>query len=607
MCGIIGYIGKKKTLPVLIEGLKRLEYRGYDSAGFAVLDKDKIFVKKAVGRIYNLEKKADFKKEYTLGIAHTRWATHGEPTEENAHPHLSLNGEIAVVHNGIIENYQSLKEELLKKGYKFKSQTDSEVLAYLIEENYKGDLKEAVLESLKKVIGTYGLAVVSSKNPGEIIAARLGSPLILGIGEEENFIASDVSAILGHTKQVVFLNDGEVAVVKKDSFEISDINNQNINSKISEIEWNLEDSEKQGYPHFMIKEILESPLVVENALRGRLLEKEGTVKLGGLEEAEDRLRKINKIIIVACGTARYAGLVGEYMLEEYAGIPTDVEFASEFRYRKPVLEEKTLVLAISQSGETADTLEAIREAKRKGALTLGIVNVVGSTIAREVDAGLYNYAGPEVAVASTKAFVSQLTVLVLLTLMLGRQRGMSLATGQNIIKELEGLPLKIKEVLKGKEKIKEIAKKYAGYSNFMYLGRKYSFPIAEEGALKLKEISYIHAEGFPAGEMKHGSIALVDKNFPVFAIAPKDSVFEKNLSNIEEIKTRKGKIIILTTEGQKQVEKLAEDVIYIPKTLEFLTPILAVAPLQLFAYYVAAQKGLDVDKPRNLAKSVTVE
>lgn len=608
MCGIIGYVGKNKTKNVLLEGLKRLEYRGYDSAGIALLCGDELFTEKSVGKIVNLEEKTKDKDLICdLGIAHTRWATHGEPTEKNAHPHLSCNGDIAIVHNGIIENYTILREHLKEKGHKFRSETDSEVLAHLIEDNYKGDLREAVQSSLKKVEGTFGLVAISKKEPDKLVAARSGSPLILGVGDGENFIASDVSAILGHTKQVVYINDGEVVVLTNKNFEITDIDNNKIDGEVKEVEWSLEESQKGGHSHYMIKEILEQPEVVRNATRGRLLLEEGSVKLGGLETVEEGLRKIEKIIIVACGTARYAGLIGEYMLEEYAEIPTEVEFASEFRYRKPVLDENTAVIAISQSGETADTLAAIREAKRKGALTLGIVNAVGSTIARETDAGVYNHAGPEIAVASTKAFVSQLTVLTLFTVMLGRQRRMSLVTGKRIVEELELLPKKIDEILNSKNKIKIIAEKYADFPNFMYLGRKYCFPVAEEGALKLKEISYIHAEGFAAGEMKHGSIALIDENFPAFFIAPKDSVYEKNISNIEEVRARKGKIIALTTEGNKEIEKVADDVIYIPKTLEILTPILAVAPLQLFAYYVSSKKGLDVDKPRNLAKSVTVE
>ena len=608
MCGIVGYLGEKNAENTLLEGLKRLEYRGYDSAGIAIIKNGKVTSRKAVGKIVNLEKKINGKNmDAGIGISHTRWATHGKPTEENAHPHLSCDGNIAVVHNGIIENYQALREELKRKGHKFVSETDSEVLAHLIEEFYKNDFKHAVCEALKLVEGTYGIAVIAGDKPQEIIAARKGSPLVLGTGEHENFIASDVAAILGYTKQVVYLNDGEIAKVSENNFEVTDLDEKKIDSEISEIEWSLEESQKGGHDHFMIKEIMEQPKVIVDSTRGRLIPEEGTVRLGGLEAVEEKLRKIERIIILACGTARYAGLVGEYMMEEYGEIPVEVEFASEFRYRKPILDERTAVIAISQSGETADTLAAIREAKRKGALTLGIVNVVGSTIARETDAGVYNHAGPEIAVASTKAFTSQLIVLTLMTVLLGRQRKMSEVTGRRIIEEIEKLPKKIEKILGAKDDIKKLAKKYADYPNFMYLGRKYCFPLAEEGALKLKEISYIHSEGFAAGEMKHGSIALIDDKFPVFAIAPKDSVYEKNISNIEEIRARMGKIIILTTEGNKEAEKIADDVIYIPKTLEMLTPILGVVPLQLFAYYISCFRGLDVDKPRNLAKSVTVE
>jgi len=608
MCGIVGYIGKNDAENTLIEGLKRLEYRGYDSAGVALIQDEKIVCEKAVGKIINLENKISRKSHSShVGICHTRWATHGKPTVENAHPHLSCDGNIAVVHNGIIENYQLLRDDLKKKGHKFVSETDSEVLAHLVEKFYKGDLKEAVQKSLKYVEGTYGVAVIHRDNPDEIVAARKGSPLILGIGEGENFIASDVSAILGYTKQVIYLNDGEIVKVTATRSEITDMDNRKVKCEVNEIEWSLEESQKGGHDHFMLKEILEQPEVIKNSTRGRLISEEGTVKLGGLEDVKDRLRDIERIIIVGCGTARYAGLIGEYMLEEYAEIPTEVEFASEFRYRSPILDDKTAVVAVSQSGETADTLAAIREAKRKGALTLGIVNTVGSTIARETDAGVYNHAGPEIAVASTKAFTSQVIVLALMTVMLGRQRSMSRATGKKIIEEIELLPKKVEKILKQKEAIKKLAKKYSRYPNFMYLGRKYCFPLAEEGALKLKEVSYIHAEGFASGEMKHGSIALIDDKFPVFCIAPKDSVYEKNISSIEEIRARKGKVIVLTTEGNNVAEKVADDVIYIPDTLEMLTPLLAVAPLQLFAYYVSNSLGLDVDKPRNLAKSVTVE
>lgn len=607
MCGIVGYVGDKNTKKVLIEGLKRLEYRGYDSAGVAIVENNTIVTQKSLGKIINLEDKIGDKEfSGSTGIAHTRWATHGAPSEVNAHPHLSCDGQIAVVHNGIIENYEALKTQLIKEGHKFVSETDTEVLAHLIEKYYKNNLKSAVCSALKVVEGTYGLAVISAKEPGRIIAARMGSPLVLGVGNQENFVASDVSAILGYTKQVIFLNDGEVADVNQGSFELSDIKDNKIESKISEIEWTLEESEKGGHDHFMMKEIMEQPEVIKNTTRGRLGD-DGEIKLGGLEEVQNQLKDIEKIIIVACGTARFAGLVGEYMLEEYAGIPTEVEYASEFRYREPVLDKKTAVIAISQSGETADTLAAIREGKKKGALTLGIVNAIGSTIARETDAGVYNHAGPEIAVASTKAFVSQITVLIMLTVLLGRQRKMSKQQAKEIIDGLKGLPSLISEVLKLTEKVKNLAEKYAEFEDFMFLGRKYSFPLAEEGALKLKEISYIHAEGYASGEMKHGPIALIDRNFPSFFIAPRDSVFEKSVSNIEEIKARQGKVIVLTTGNESGLQKIADDILVIPQTLEILQPILAVAPLQLFAYHMSCKKGIDVDKPRNLAKSVTVE
>lgn len=607
MCGIVAYIGEKNIENTLLSGLKRLEYRGYDSSGIAVVESGEVMVTKAVGRIVNLENKIKSKSFSRVGISHTRWATHGGPSEINAHPHVSCDNKISIVHNGIIENYQDLKRELEKRGHKFSSETDTEVLVHMIEDSYRGDILAATKDALKKVRGTYGIAVICADFPEKIIAARMGSPLILGIGNGENFIASDVSAVLGYTNQVVYLNDGDIAVVEKDNFEVFDLNDKKISCEVSEVEWTLEESEKGGYDHYMMKEIMEQPEVIKSTIRGRINLDEGDVKLGGLESVADKLRKIKRIIIVACGTARYAGLIGEYMLEEYAGIPVEVEYASEFRYREPLLDSKTAVLAISQSGETADTLAAIREAKKKGALTIGIVNVVGSTIARETDAGVYNHAGPEVAVASTKAFISQLTVLALITVMLGRQRGMSEITGTGILKELSMIPEKIEKVLADKEKIEALAKKFANYDHFMYLGRKYCFPLAEEGALKLKEISYIHAEGYASGEMKHGPIALIDENFPTFAIIPKDSVYEKGLSNMEEIKARSGKVIALTTKGASEVSKITEDIIEIPGTIEPLIPLLAVAPLQLFSYFAAVKKGFDVDKPRNLAKSVTVE
>jgi glucosamine--fructose-6-phosphate aminotransferase (isomerizing) len=609
MCGIIGYIGKQKAAPILIEGLKRLEYRGYDSAGLALLEKGKISAVKATGKVVELESKiGSAEYEAVIGIAHTRWATHGKPCDRNSHPHSDCSGDIRLVHNGIIENYQELKNELIKKGHKFRSETDSEVLAHLIEEfGKKNNFKDSVLEALKMVRGTYGLAILNRKEPDQIIIARLGSPLVLGIGENEYVIASDVSAVVRHTDKVIYLEDKELAVVKADNYEVVSIKNKIVSKEVSKLDWSIEKAQKQGFDHFMLKEIFEQPEAILNATRGRLVVSDGRAKLGGMREVIGRLRDIEKIIIVSCGTSYYAGLVGEYLLEEYAGVPVEVEYASEFRYRKPILNKNIAVLAISQSGETADTLAAIREAKEKGALTLGIVNVVGSTIARETDAGTYNHAGPEMGVASTKAFTSQVATLCLLTLMLGRQREMSFVMGKRIASELAKIPKLIERILKEKNAIKKIARKYLKYEDFLYMGRKYNFPIALEGALKIKEIAYVHAEGYPSGEMKHGPIALIDKNFPSIFIAPKDSVYEKNLSGMQEVKARGGKIIAIATEGDKEIKKIADDVIYIPKTLEMLTPLLSVIPLQLFAYYVGTLKGLDVDKPRNLAKSVTVE
>ena len=613
MCGIVGYIGKNNATPILLEGLNRLEYRGYDSAGISVMEKEKIFDFRAVGKIEELEKKIGEKEiKGSLGIAHTRWATHGKPSDRNSHPHSDCSGDIRLVHNGIIENYQELKEQLKKKGHKFSSETDSEVIAHLIEEHMKPasqkrDLKSAVMKTLGILKGTYGIAVISKNYPGKIIIARNGSPLILGIGKDEFIVASDAAAVIRYTDKVIYLEDGEVAEVSLDGYELFNIKNKLVSKRVSKIDWSMDQAEKQGYDHFMIKEIFEQPHSIEDAIRGRLLASEGMAKLGGLGSVKDRLNQIKKIIIVSCGTSYYAGLVGGYMIEEYVGVPVKVEFASEFRYRKPILDSKTAVLAISQSGETADTLAAVREARNKGALTLGIINAVGSTIARETDAGVYNHAGPEIGVASTKAFTSQLSILVLITILLGRQRGMSLTMGKRIASELLKIPKLIEKALGESKEIKRIARKYAKYSDFLFLGRKYNAPIAFEGALKLKEISYIHAEGYPSGEMKHGPIAMIDKDFPSLFIVPKDSVYEKNFSGMEEIKARGGKIVAIATMGDREVKKIADDVIYIPKTLEMLTPLLSVIPLQLFAYYIGVSKGYDVDKPRNLAKSVTVE
>ena len=610
MCGIIGYIGNKNALPILLEGLRRLEYRGYDSAGVALVapDGSRLTVERAAGKVAELEKKfIDNNLPGIFGIGHTRWATHGAPKEENAHPHRDCQDNIAVVHNGIIENYQELKNELTGKGHKFLSQTDTEVIAHLLEDqSIDLPLEKKLQNILPRLIGAYGLAIIDKRDPQKIVVTRLGSPLVVGVRGKEFFIASDPSAFIAHTREVLYLDDNEVAVLTPKGINIFE-NGREKSKESQTLDWDNATVEKQGYPHFMLKEINEQPKVILDTIRGRLEYSEGLAHLGGLKEVEVRLRKIEKLIIVGCGSALYSGKVGEYMIEEYAGIPVECEYASEFRYRQPVLDNATAVLAVSQSGETADTLAAIREAKRKGILMLGLVNAVGSTIARETDAGIYNHAGPEIGVASTKAFISQVAAFALITLFLGRQRQMSQVTGVRIAEELKALPEKISQIFSQKERIEKIAKKYAGYSSFLYLGRKYNAPIALEGALKLKEISYIHAEGYPAGEMKHGPIALLDKNFPIVAIAPKDSVYEKMKSAIEEVKARLSPVLAITTEGNTDLENLADDIIYIPKTLEMLTPILSIIPLQLFAYYIAVSKGFDPDKPRNLAKSVTVE
>jgi len=609
MCGIVGYLGKKEAAPLLLEGLRRLEYRGYDSAGLSVANnKNEIITLKAVGKIDALASLVENKiPEGNLGVAHTRWATHGAVTEKNAHPHMDCQKNIFLVHNGIIENYCQLKEKLIKDDHKFISETDTEVLTHLIEKLFHNNLEEAVIKALKLIKGTYGLAVISRKDPEKIVVARNSSPILIGVSTGEYLVASDASAILTHTKKVIYLNDGEIAVITPKGINFTNLAREKLLKKTETLEWDLEKAQKTGYPHFMLKEIFEQPEALRNSMTGRLIEKEGLAKLGGLESIADKLREIERLIIVSCGTAYLAGLVGEYMLEEYAGLTTEVEFGSEFRYRKPILDKKTALLCISQSGETADTLAALREAKRKGTLTLGVVNVVGSSVSRETEAGIYNHIGPEMAVASTKAFTSQLCILALLTLFLGRQRQMSLVMGQRIAKEIKRLPDLLEKVLKQAPLIKKLAKKYYQAKNFLFIGRKYNYPIALEGALKLKEISYIHAEGYAAGEMKHGQIALIDKNFPTFGIAPSDSVYDKMISNLEEIKARGGPILVLATEGNKEIKKITKDIIYIPKTLEMLTPILSVVPLQLFAYYCSVLKGLDADKPRNLAKSVTVE
>lgn len=586
-----------------------MEYRGYDSAGVAVLNGGKIFGERAVGKILNLEEKIGIREvEGASGIGHTRWATHGGVTEENAHPHSDCSGNIWIAHNGIVENYKELKAELSKKGHHFSSQTDTEVLAHLMEEETKTrPWEDAVSSALKKVRGTYGLAVLSKAEPGKIIAARNFSPLLLGIGQDEYFVASDASAILKHTARVIYLGDGEIAVITPAGHNIYDLGLKPLLKKEEELDWSPEKAQKNGFPHFMLKEIYEGPEAVLNSIRGRVLPAEGRAKLGGLAERLEILKSAKRILIAACGTAYLAGKVGEYMLEEYAGIPVEVDFASEFRYRKPVFREGDLLLAISQSGETADTLAALLETKEKGVPTFAIVNTVGSSIARAAEAGIYQHIGPEIGVASTKAFVSQIAILSLLTLLLGRQREMSLVMGKRIASELQKIPELMKKTLEQDAYIKILALKYQKYENFLYLGRKYNYAVAQEGALKLKEISYAHAEGYGAGEMKHGPIAMIDENFPSIFIAPRDSVYEKMLSNLEEIKARKGPILAIATQGDKKIRELADDVIYIPKTLEMLTPLLAVIPLQLFAYHFGTLRGYDVDKPRNLAKSVTVE
>ncbi|MFZ3074026.1 MAG: glutamine--fructose-6-phosphate transaminase (isomerizing), partial [Minisyncoccales bacterium] len=603
MCGIIGYIGKGEAFPVLISGLKRMEYRGYDSFGFCIQDRDKNFSSfKKVGKISGADGDlAKVSAPGNVGHAHTRWATHGGVTEVNAHPHLDCQGAISVVHNGIIENYKELKKELEAEGHAFISQTDTEVLAHLIEKYFDGNLERAVKKSVARVRGTYGIVVIAKNDPEKIVAARSGSPLLIGIGEDEFLVASDPAAVVANTKKVVYLNEGEIATLTPEGYSIY------AQREPQEIEWDLRDVEKGDYPHFMLKEIMEQPESLRNSLRGRLLPEEGKAKLGGLMPIEDRLRDIERMYVVACGTARYAALEGELMFEEYAGITTKAVAASEFRYRKSTIDRDCAMLAVSQSGETADTLAAIREVKSKGVLTIGITNAVESTQARETDAGIYNHAGPEIGVASTKAFTSQLTVLALMALYLGRQRQLSLVMGQRIVDELVRIPELVEKMLQSAPQIKTIAEKYKDSQSMLFLGRKYNYPIAMEGALKMKELSYIHAEGVAAGEMKHGWIALVEDGFPVVAICPSDSVYEKNISNIMEMKARKAIIVAVATEGNEEIAGIADDVIYIPKTLEMLTPIVSVVALQLLAYYTALARGCDIDKPRNLAKSVTVE
>jgi glucosamine--fructose-6-phosphate aminotransferase (isomerizing) len=599
MCGIIGYIGEREIVPILIDGLKKLEYRGYDSAGLCILQDNKFEVIKKKGKISELTGFENLSRiKESVGIAHTRWATHGEPNEINAHPHLDCENKIAIVHNGIVENYPVLKELLENEGHRIISDTDSEILAHLIEKFYEGNLKDAVSKALKLVKGTFGLAVMH-KDERKIVVAQRGSSLIIGIGNNEMMISSDATALLNHTKKVIYLHDDEIAVIEKNNYVIEDFDGKNIDKEIKEIEMNVDQIEKKGFKHFMLKEIFEQPESLENSLRGRI--KDGKIKL----DVNFDTIEINKIIIVACGTSWHSALIGKHLIEKIVGIPVEVDYASEFRYRNPLVHKNDLVIVISQSGETADTLAALREAKSKNAKTIGIINVVGSTISREVDSGIYLHAGPEIGVASTKAFTSQVTMLLILALFMRQKKGLNL--DEDFLKEIDLLPQKIKDSLQKSSEIRWIANNFKAKKNFLYLGRGINFPVALEGALKLKEISYIHAEGYPAAEMKHGPIALIDENMPVVVVATKSSTFEKILSNMEEIKARGGKIIAIIDEENETINKLSDYVLKIPRTIEEISPIINTIPLQLLAYHIADLRNLDIDKPRNLAKSVTVE
>jgi glucosamine--fructose-6-phosphate aminotransferase (isomerizing) len=610
MCGIVGYIGQRDAIPIILAGLKRLEYRGYDSAGIATLSDGRLSVVKKVGKVDDLEQAlAAQSKRALIGIGHTRWATHGEPNETNAHPHLDCRNRIAVVHNGVIENYTVLKKKLVDTGHHFRSETDSEVLAHLIEEfsRRNASLVDAVRQALQKVQGTYGLAVLSEHEPDKIIVARHGSPLVIGLCDGEFIVASDASAVVEHTRTVSYLKDGEVGVITREGVVTRTLGNVETEKFVEELTIDLAHIERGGYDHFMLKEIFEQPETIRNALRGRLLVEKGEVKLGGLEDVRDRLMKARRIILVGCGTSWHAALVGEYMLEQIARIPAEVEYASEFRYRNPVVTAEDVMFVISQSGETADSLAALREAKARGATALGIVNVVGSTIARESDGGVYIHAGPEIGVASTKAFTSQLTVLALITLMLARDKGTSQVDFRLLAQELDSLPSKVSYLLQVMGRVREVAAEFRDARNFLYLGRGSNYPVALEGALKLKEISYIHAEGYPAAEMKHGPIALIDEQMPVVIVVPKDGIYEKVMSNVQEVRARKGRIIAIANEDDTDIEQHVEFVLRVPRTFGFFGPIINVIPLQLLAYYIAVARGVNVDQPRNLAKSVTVE
>lgn len=611
MCGIVGYTGPKEAYPIVITGLKRLEYRGYDSTGVALLNSGlKVYKKK--GRVSELEDAILGKDLHAhTGIGHTRWATHGEPSDTNAHPHTSASGKLAMIHNGIIENYAQLKKELIKKGYVFNSETDTEVLLNFIEdikENNKCDLEEAVRVALKRVTGAYVILILDEENPDTIIAARKGSPLVIGVGKGEHFLGSDASPMLEYTKEVVYVNDYELAIVRPNELILKNLGNEKITPFVTKLDMELAAIEKGGYDHFMLKEIFEQPSTIHDCLRGRLDATAGTITMSGIQTNMSHFKNANRIIIVACGTSWHAALLAEYIIEELCRIPVEVEYASEFRYRNPIVNKGDIIIAISQSGETADTLVAIERAKENGAIIFGIVNVVGSSIARISDGGAYTHAGPEIGVASTKAFTGQLAVLTMMALKIAKEKGtISEERYSNLLFELEAVPEKVSAILKSAEDIKTIALKYKGASDALYLGRGYNFPIALEGALKLKEISYIHAEGYPAAEMKHGPIALVDENLPVVFIATKDSYHEKIVSNIQEIKARKGKVIAIITEGDDIIPGMADDVFFVPTADEIIAPILSTIPMQLLSYYVGIAKGVDVDKPRNLAKSVTVE
>ena len=613
MCGIVGYVGSQEAGPILMEGLRRLEYRGYDSAGIAVLDAEgRLRVVKRAGKLRALEEAVtEDMPSGTCGIAHTRWATHGAPNETNAHPHFSGAGDIALIHNGIIENAQALRRKLVELGYQFTTDTDTEAVVHLIDEAFKTNstLEDALVAALYQVEGAHGIAVISSRDSGKIVVARNGSPLLLGVSQNGEFlVGSDAAAVVKYTRDVVYLDDRDYAVLTADGYDVYSLGSGAVSRSVHHVNWDLEAIEKGGYDHFMLKEIFEQPSSLRDVMRGRLLEEEGNARLGGITLSDEELRDIKRIVITACGTSWHAALLGEYMLEELAGIPVEVEYASEFRYRNPVLEDGTLVLAISQSGETADTLAALREAKRQGARTMGIVNVVGSTIARETDFGIYLHAGPEIGVASTKAFTSQIVALLLFTLYVGRRRGLSILQGREVVAGLQALPGQVEETLRLSDDLRLLAEAYQDCRNFLYLGRGYQFPVALEGALKLKEVSYIHAEGYPAAEMKHGPIALIDEDMPVVVLAPRDQVYNKVVSNIEEVKARDGRIIAVVSDGGvPELESKVDHLIRIPQTAPYLLPVLATVPLQLLAYHTAILRECDVDQPRNLAKSVTVE